>query len=389
MSRAPIRVAVALGAGLALLALAACGDSGSAGSSGRSGAEQGGGKTIEVTLVDAGCDPSAISTTSGPTTFHVTNKGAAGVTEFEILSGKKIIGEVENVAPGLDRSLSITLEAGAYTTKCSGGTNEEGTLTVSDAPAGHGASTSASAAGSKAVQTYLAYVKEQADALVTATRAFTDAVRAGDVAKAKSAFASARVPYETIEPIAESFGDLDPAIDARDGDVPADQWTGFHRIEKALWVDGDVASMGPIADRLDADVAKLQSLITTLQFEPAQIANGAVELLNEVSSSKITGEEDRYSHTDLSDFAANLAGAKAAFGAVRPILAVGNLSLAQSLDQRFSSVQAALDVHKSTTGPAGGYVTFDTLQPEQTRTLSTSVDSLAEPLSQVAALVIG
>ena len=58
-----------------------------------------------------------------------------------------------------------------------------------------------------------------------------------------------------------------------------------------------------------------------IELEPAQIANGAVELLNEVASSKITGEEDRYSHTDLWDFEANLDGAKQAFDAVRPMVA--------------------------------------------------------------------
>ncbi len=141
-------------------------------------------------------------------------------------------------------------------------------------------------------------------------------MKAGDIETAKQKFAAARAHYESIEPIAESFGDLDPAIDAREGDVPDDEWGGFHRIEKALWVDNDVADMGPVADKLAADIQQLRTQIDTVQLEPAQIANGAVELLNEMSTSKITGEEDRYSHTDLSDFAANLAGSKAAFEAL-------------------------------------------------------------------------
>ncbi len=51
-----------------------------------------------------------------------------------------------------------------------------------------------------------------------------------------------------------------------------------------------------------ADVNTLSSGVQDIQLQPAQLANGAVELMNEVSNSKITGEEDRYSHTDLSDF---------------------------------------------------------------------------------------
>ena len=75
--------------------------------------------------------------------------------------------------------------------------------------------------------------------------------------------------------------------------------------------------MGPVAERLQADATALRKKVATLKIEPARIANGAVSLLDEVSVSKITGEEDRYSHTDLSDFAANVAGAKVAFESVR------------------------------------------------------------------------
>ena len=131
---------------------------------------------------------------------------------------------------------------------------------------------------------------------------------AGDIAEAKDLFAYAREPYERIEPIAEAFGDLDPAIDAREGDVPEAKWTGFHRIEKALWVDEDLTGMAPVAKKLVADVRLLQELTRQVDLEPAQVANGASELLGEVANSKITGEEDRYSHTDLWDFEANVEG---------------------------------------------------------------------------------
>ena len=42
----------------------------------------------------------------GPTSFKVTNSGSGDVSEFEILSGDNIIGEVENVAPGLNKEFS-------------------------------------------------------------------------------------------------------------------------------------------------------------------------------------------------------------------------------------------------------------------------------------------
>jgi iron uptake system component EfeO len=369
-----------------LLFAAACGDDKSpttAGPSSGASSAGGGPKTIEVTLSDKGCEPRSISAQAGPTTFKVTNDGSAAVTEFEILGDGKILGEVENVIPGNARSFSLTLAAGSYETLCPGGSDfERGTLQVADSPTG---STATAGPGDDAVHTYLLYVEGEADKLVAAVGPFAAAVKAGDVATAKNLFAGAREHYETIEPIAESFGDLDPAVDAREGDVPDAEWGGFHRIEKALFADGNTTGMAPVADKLVADIAGLRAKIETIELQPAQIANGSVELVEEISTSKITGEEDRYSHTDLSDFAANLAGAKAGFEALEPLLAGEQEALITDLDKRFEDVQAALDQDSDPVG--NGYALFDTLTPEQTKAISTTLDALAEPLSKVGAEV--
>jgi iron uptake system component EfeO len=342
--------------------------------------------SIEVTLSDAGCEPRSISTTAGPTTFEVTNDNTAAVTEFEVMQGDHILGEVENVIPGADRSFSLNLAEGGYRTNCPGGSKfDTGTLEVGAATDGAAADSSARDA---AVQSYLTYVNSEADQLIRATAPFVAAVKAGDVETAKQKYAAARAHYESIEPIAESFGDLDPAIDGREGDVPDSEWGGFHRIEKALWVDNDAAAVGPVADKLTADIQQLRTQIDTVKLEPAQIANGAVELLNEISTSKITGEEDRYSHTDLSDFAANLAGSKAAFESLKPLLATDKADLSNQIEDRFTAVQAALDAHKGNDPTGYGYVLFVTLAPDQTRAVSTTLDTLAEPLSRVAAEVL-
>ena len=342
--------------------------------------------TIAITISDEGCAPHDIAATAGPTTFTVRNDNSAAVTEFEILAAGKILGEVENVTPGADRSFSLTLKEGSYVTYCPNGKKEKGTLEV--AKAGTGTSGNAEAR-KKAAAAYLATVSAEADSLVAAALPFVAAVKAGDVDQAKSLFAVARYHYETIEPISESFGDLDPAIDARDGDAPAGTtWVGFHRIEKALWTDKSTAGMAPIADQLAADIARLKAQIATLELEPSQIANGAVELLNEVSASKITGEEDRYSGTDLSDVAGNLRGAKAAFESLKPLLATDQGALVADLERRFADVSTALDRHKDPGATGNGYVLYPTLTADDTKALSTVVDALAEPLSKVAAQVL-
>ena len=339
---------------------------------------------IGVTLTDDGCEPRNIAATAGPTTFEVTSEGS--VSEFEVLDGNKLLGEAEHVTKDKGGSFSLTLRPGSYSTVCPGGAKySQGTLEVADAGTG---ATADSAQRQAAVAAYLSYVKGEADQLIATASGFVAAVTAGDMTKAKNTFAAARYHYETIEPIAESFGDLDPALDAREGDVPEAEWSGFHRIEKALWEEKSLTGMAAVADKLTADLARLRHQIDTVELEPAQIANGAVELLNEVSTSKITGEEDRYSHTDLSDFDANLAGSKAAFTALQPLLAGTQQSLVDQLTARFADVKAGLDQLKSTDATGNGFALYDTLSTEQTRALSTTLDTLAEPLSKVAALVL-
>ena len=213
------------------------------------------------------------------------------------------------------------------------------------------------------------------------------ALDARNLTKAKSLYGTVRSHYEAIEPVAESFGDFDPKIDARADDVedPKD-WTGFHRIENILWPKGTTDGTAALGDRLLSDVKLLQTKVKTLEYQPAQMANGAVELLNEVAASKITGEEDRYSHTDLSDLAANVAGAKQAFTLVRPILVErGNGALAKTIDGRFTSVDDALRGYRRSTPLK--FALYGSLTPDDRRQLASAVDALAEPLSRVAAKV--
>ena len=342
-------------------------------------------RKVPFTLTDAGCDPAHLELPAGAATFEVKNDGADAVTEMEIQKDGRILGEVENITPGLTGSFSITLQPGTYETVCPNGKSAaKGDLVVT----GTSVSTTTAPAGTAAataVSDYRRYVEAEAALLVPATTSFVNAVKAGDVAGAKKLFPDARTHYETIEPIAESFGDLDPEIDARENDVPASEFKGFHRLEKQLWVAGNTTGMAPVADELLVNVKKLQSLIPTIKLEPAQIANGAVELMNEVASSKISGEEDRYSHTDLWDFDANDDGSIAAFKAVRPLVEAKDKALAETIDRQFASTDEALDAYKT---PGGGFKLYTELTQAQTRALAAHVEALADSLAKVPPLIV-
>jgi iron uptake system component EfeO len=371
MNRVSFRAAltlVAVGA-LALFA-AACGSSEDA----PAGAEK-----MRFELTDAGCEPNQAKAPAGPVTFEVENAGTTKVTEFEVLDGETILGEKENLTEGLSGSFSLTLGQGEYVLYCPGGEDERGTLAVSGE-----LEAKTSPRVDAAVGRYRRYLEENTDELVAATRPFVAAVVAGDVARAKALYAAARIPYERIEPVAESFGDLDPRIDARQNDVPAGEFGGFHRIEKALWEEGSAKGAAPVAEQLEADVKELAQKVETVDLQPAQIANGANELLGEVSASKITGEEERYSHTDLVDFEANVEGAEAAFEAVEPLLRKEDPKLAKEIEADFDQAYAALEPYRR----GDGFVPYTELTKADTRELAQSIDVLAEKLSQVPAQIV-
>jgi len=232
---------------------------------------------------------------------------------------------------------------------------------------------------------YKIYVSEKLDKLVVDTKAFTDAVKAGDVAKAKALFAPTRMSYEAIEPIEELFSDLDQAIDSRADDhekAEADPgFTGFHRIEYGLWVKNSTADLTPFADKLMADVTELRKRIAGLTLPPEKVVGGAAVLMEEVAATKISGEEDRYSHTDLWDFRGNFDGAYKIVELVRPLIAQKEAEFLKKVDANFSRVDTILDKYKE----GEGYVSYEKLTDSDRRVLAAAVNTLAEDLSTLRA----
>lgn len=278
-------------AATAVMALTACGVS----------SKTAKGDTIPVVATDTTCEVGAATLPAGAHTFAISNKGNR-VTEVYIYApGDKIVAEKENIGPGTSYNLTTDLREGSYEVACKPGMKGDGIrsqLTV--------AQTDAAAAADprlqQAAENYRTWVQQQADALVPLAEGLAAAIKAGDVEGAKALYASSREPWESIEPVAESFGDLDPRLDLREADLEAGQeWTGWHRIEKALWVEGSVAGLDAVADQLVADVKDLQSRVADAEITAATMGNGAKELLDEIATGKVTGEEEAFSHTDLWD----------------------------------------------------------------------------------------
>ena len=231
------------------------------------------------------------------------------------------------------------------------------------------------------VADYKIYVTENVQKLVADTRAFTDAVKAGDVAKAKALFAPTRTSYEKIEPIAELFSDLDAAIDSRADDHEQAEkdpgFTGFHRIEYGLFELNSTEGLTPYADKLMADVLELQKRIATLTFPPDKVVGGAAVLMEEVAATKISGEEDRYSHTDLWDFQANFDGSRKIFELFKPLLGKDDKAFVAKVEANFATVDKILAKYKT----PDGFQTYDKLTDADRKVLAAAVNTLAEDLS--------
>jgi iron uptake system component EfeO len=364
-------------AGVALVSLSvlsACGkdDGGSAG--GKDAA-------IKVTATDSTCEVGAKTGAAGATTFKVTNKGSQ-VNELEILAPDgKIVSERENIGPGTGASITVSLNAGAYKVLCSAGMTGKGpsqTFTVT------GAGKKTDPRLDAAVAAYRVYIGQQVDDCLAKTKQFAASVKKGDMAGAKAEFAPSRFGWESIEPVAESFGDIDPKTDTREADLEKGQkWTGWHQIEKAIWKTGSLKGEGPYADDLVKNIETLKVRVGTATITPTSMANGAKELLDEVATGKITGEEDTFSHTDLSDFKANVDGAQKAFELLKPVAQEKDAGVTGDLTDEFAKVQKLLTKYQK----GDGYVSYDTVGKAQRKELSDEVNALGEPLSKLAGVV--
>jgi iron uptake system component EfeO len=369
-------VLVGLLAGTAALAACSSSDGGSGGSA-----------PITVTGTDTACTPATTQVPAGTVVFRLENKGSRVNELYVLRPDGTIAGERENVGPGTSADLTVELPAGSYTLQCKPGMTGDGirtAITATGSATGAGGITGANPQLDQAVTAYRAYVLAEATRSLEGAEKLRDAVAAGDVAKAKALYADSRVGWERIEPVAESFGDLDPRIDLREADLEAGQtWTGWHVIEKGLFAAGTTKNLQPVADRLITDLQDLVGRVPKAEISATSMANGATELLDEVAHTKVTGEEEAFSHTDLVDIQANVDGARQVVTLLQPVLAAKNADLAGQITTGLAGLQKVLDGHRT----SSGFPSYTTISEAERRNLSDAVDAASEPLSRLTAAV--
>lgn len=391
--------------GAATFALAGCGSgSGSSDSSSSGGSGKGvaavseGASQVKITLTnDGGCELDHTSAKAGPVTFTVQNKDASAITEVELQNNQQIIGEKENLAPGLAPvSFTNTLGGGTYQIYCPGAQKEYQNFTVTGAAAKAptGSTSQLLQDGSKK---YGQWVAQNVSAMATAVDKLDTDIQAGNMEQAKSDYPKARVFYEKIESDVDGFvlpgykagdnaGNLDYLIDMRQSNLdPKVGWHGFHALERDMYQGGKISdSTKKLSTELKTNVGKLQQMSSKITYKPEDLANGAASLLEEVQTEKIKGEEEAFSHIDLVDFNANVEGAQQAFAYLKPGLEKIDPNLSKTVSQKFTDVNNSLNKYRDTSAAGGFKQWTPQLRSQDSASLSKTVQSLQDPLSKIA-----
>jgi iron uptake system component EfeO len=343
--------------------------------------------TVTVSVTPQGCAPKPASITAGAVDFNVANKDAGAISEAELRTSdlSKILGEQENLTPGLSGGFSLTLQPGKYVINCPGASQQHWMFTVT------GKTTTASWQTSPqltaAVSGYTSYINQNTAALVSSTRTFCQAIDAGNKTQAEILYPKARVYYERIEPVAEIWGSLDTDIDGRweNPVTVASQFIGFHRIEQLLWEDNTLAGTPALCAGLIKNEQQLLALVKSASYNPLELASGSTDLINEAATAKISGEEERYSNTDLPVLQANVDGAMEVVSLLTPFLDKKDPGLLSVIDKQDAAVTTVMSRLKASPGyDDTGYVEYSATGDGQKKQLSGAINALAEDLSKLS-----
>jgi iron uptake system component EfeO len=386
--RPPGRTATAAIAAALALAAAGCASASTHASGGGSGS--GRASTVTVALTPQGCAPKPAKIPAGEVTFNVANQDADAVSEAELRTADltHILGEQENLTPGLSGGFTLDIQPGSYKINCPGASQSRWTLTVSGRATG--ATWQSNPQLSAAVAGYSGYVEQNVASLVTRSRAFCRAIDDGSMTQARLLYPKARVYYERIEPVAEIWGSLDTDIDGRweNPVTVASQFMGFHKLEQLLWEGNTLAGAPRLCAGLVRNEQQLRTLVHKAQYNPLEMASGATDLVNEAATSKISGEEERYSNTDLPVFAANVDGAMKVVSLLQPYLQKKDPGLLSQIRQQDAAITRQLGKYQASPGYDGtGYVEYSTVTGSQRRQLAGAVNALAEAMSKMSVQV--
>jgi iron uptake system component EfeO len=340
---------------------------------------------VLVTIQSHSCEPNALTVPAGRASFRIVNRSDRAV-EWEILDGVLVVEERENIAPGLSQVINANLLPGDYAITCGLLSNPRGTLHVTP--------TAATDAAAKAKPSMVAfvgplsefrvYLSSQGTALIKAVSALEQAIAAGDLSQAQALYVPARAAYQRLAPAAQRLADLDNAINARadyfDKREQDPAFTGFHRLEYALFQQRNLDGLIPVAQLLLSDITALKQQLLAQSLPPEQLVSIVVRNFNNLADVRASsGEEERYSHSDLNGFAGNLDAARKVVDLLRPLLAKSAVQLLPKIDNALNAFDSELNGFKV----GDGYASYDSVSAEQRKQIADKAKALADALDGI------
>jgi iron uptake system EfeUOB component EfeO/EfeM len=340
---------------------------------------------ITVTIHPKSCEPNSLTVPAGKTRFKIVNASDRAV-EWEILDGVLVVEERENIVPGLSSIINANLQPGDYAITCGLLSNPRGTL--------HVTATAESDAQAKAkpslvnfvgpLSEYRVYLSMQGSALIKAVDALNAAIALGDVDQAQALYVEARTVYQHIAPAAQRMAELNNAIEARaDYYEKREQdpgFSGFHRLEYGLFAKNSIDGLAPVGQKLLADVTRLKQELLAQQLPPEQLITIISRNIRSLAETRTSGEEERYSHSDLNGFAANLEGTRKVVDLLRPLLSKSGPQVLASIDTAANDLDVELNGFKD----QDAFISYDKVDASQRKQIADRAKALADALDGIS-----
>ncbi|RMX06544.1 hypothetical protein D8I35_08470 [Corticibacter populi] len=341
------------------------------------------GSIHKVVVGDSSCEPADFKLPAGLTTFEIHNASRRPL-EWEILDGVMVVAERENIAPGFHSLLTVKLRPGSFAITCGLLSNPRGTLEVTP-------TTSSEAERLRPpLQSFIGPLSEQrvflimqGNAMEREAQALAAAVEAGDLDAARAHWLAARLPYKRIEAVAGRFADLesriDPQADYLQGREEDPGFTGFHRLEKALFEQHTLDGLAPVAQQLAEDAGQLKGRIRALQQKPEDLAGSALWQAERLRDGALEHGQNPYAQSDLADLQANLEGMAKSVLLLGELLQGASAELATRVRADFDGLDKALQSLQVN----GAFPAYREIAPAQRAELDRRLEQLAQGIAQV------
>ncbi|HEU5355850.1 MAG TPA: iron uptake transporter permease EfeU [Actinocrinis sp.] len=348
----------------------------------------------DIALSESSCGTGWTNPEAGAQSFSLSNNGHNTAEVYLINpADNSVFAEIENLAPGTTRPLTVTLSGGSYAFRCA---FTDGTALSSKTYTVGGGSSSANTGFApvtdqdlqQPVADYRAYVQQNLPVLLADSQRLAADLAAGNPAAAKTDWLTAHLDYEGLGAAYGTFEDFDAKIDGRatglQGGVDDPSWTGFHRIEYGLWHGQSAAVLKPLGDQLVADVQGLIKAFPSQTTDPNDLPLRTHEILENALQFQLTGISDYGSGTALATVSANLHGTQVVLSTLVGLMQARDPQALKSIDTWIQTVAADLNAaHRAD----GSWTALDQLTAAQRQKINGDLGELLEQLSVVPDLL--